>query len=283
MPYKQVPNPFADDSSLDDSLGEFYPDLIAEGLTTVLQRMLESKGGDLKLNPGCRRDSAGLEQGAREAWIGIALNERSFHFTLLADGVEFVSAWIGSLDEVIEAIVFWFGSDRPGCAELAARHPGFSINELAVSYEQGRAHDLMWERLLSSAGGLIQFVEAVASRPSLRRLYPLVSRHMTMLSFSRLLSSYFWESGDLPCAIVHVTPHSGWASYGGPYHWDGEELVTIYPEAFDVHRSPREWSGDQLQKESLVGTGDAETAADLLVAALPQQVDVVYRPAWKVH
>jgi Family of unknown function (DUF6193) len=143
----------------------------------------------------------------------------------------------------------WLSDAQPGGEEMAEHFPFLSFQESARAYERGDAVEELWLSLLKGAWGIERLqplVEAAGAEPRLRQLRPWVS--VDRLCFSRWVGFPF--SDDLP----YAAPRGSFRVY-------------------------KPHPGEYLSERSVdvLGEGDPERVVELLVAALPDPLDVVYR------
>jgi hypothetical protein len=230
-----------------------YPEAAGGGLSRLLRVELDRIGSGIEvswpLNEGAMYSTA--SRGQRDVSIVSALDERAFHVVLSAEGVEYFGGWAAELAEVAAAIDRWLHEEVPGAEEMAARFPFLDFDEFAQAYERGDAIEEAWRGLLETGGpafaGMRPLIEAAAREPRLRQLRPFTS--MDRLCFSRWVGFPF--SGDLP----HAAPHQG--------------RFLVWKPPPDEYPSER--------PEDLLGEGDALRAVELLLAALPEPLEVLYR------
>jgi Family of unknown function (DUF6193) len=220
-------------------VNDLYPDLFAAGgLVSVLQDALRSIGSSLTAGGLDTAVNfavyACVESGSRQSQVYIAAEQRLFLFDCWSRGVCLAHGSTPSLTDLARAIDRWVGS---ACttAELASEFGFVAPKPEAAGYERGEEVEDRWRGYLSGVGEphleLTEFISAAARRRELRQLFPYTS--LDVFCFSRCTGYPF--SGDLPS----VRPVKR-----GRY-----EVV-----------SP---SG------RVIGRGNAEDAADLVVAHLP--------------
>ena len=219
------------------SINHFYPDLAAlGGLSNSLQVALRQIGSSLTVwkaeEPFNFIEYARVEKAPRSSQVYVAAQERLFLFDFWARGVNFATGQSPDLPEAARAIAHWAES---GCtsADLAGAFPFVAVTEKAGIYERGEEVEDRWQTYLRSVGipELQPFVQAASRRPILRYLFPYTS--MNTFCFSRCTGYPFTR--DTP----FVRPVG-----------DGRYEVT-----------------DALEK--VLGRGDAEVAAELVVGNLP--------------
>lgn len=235
------------------TIRRLYPEAAGGGLSRLLRVELDRIGSGIDVSWPLNERAmwSAASRGQRNVSVVSSLEQRAFHVTLWAEGVEYLAGWAPELPEVAAAIDRWLHEDVPGAEEIAARFPFLDYDEFAQAYERGDAIEKRWRGLLESGGpafaGMRPLIEAAATEPSLRQLFPFTSHDG--LCFSRWVGYPF--SDDLP----HAAPHQG---------------------RFLVWR-PRPGEGLSERPEDLLGEGDASRAVELLVAALPQPLEVLYR------
>jgi hypothetical protein len=140
---------------------------------------------------------------------------------------------------------------------MVARHPFLELDPLAVAFERGEAIEFLWRQLLEDPpeDSLRPVIEAAAAEPRLRRLRPYTS--MGRLCFSRWFDYPF--SHDLPYALAQAPPYAP-QDEGGFLVFRATELPA-YLDGSDPGAI----------------ADNAERAVELLVAALPEPLEVTYR------
>jgi hypothetical protein len=214
-----------------------YPDLVG-GLGNALQAALSSLGSRLTvtgLDPDVKFVAyARVESGDRFSQVYIAAEERLFMFDFWNRGVMLADAGTPDLMEAARAIDRWVGSDCK-TTELAAAFPFVEVEEKAAGFESGSEVESRWQEYLSGMEErfpeLVAFTKAAYARPELRQLFPFTS--LNQFCFSRC-TGYPYAS-DVPYV---------WPQQNGSYNVHG--------------RGAR-----------LLGNGDAEAAAQLVVEHLP--------------
>ena len=184
---------------------------------------------------------AKAERDARMVQVATAEDEQSFHVDLWKEGVDFLGGWTARLAETAQAVDAWLGGSEPTINELLERFPFLHGEDGARAYERGETIERRWQSLL--AGGapferMQPLVDAAAADPTLRRLYPFTS--MDSLSFSRWVGFPF--SDDLPEAAPRDGEFYAWSATG-----------------------------------EVLGHGSAARAVELIVASLPEPLEIVYR------
>jgi hypothetical protein len=219
------------------STNDFYPDLVAAGgLAQALQAALREIGSPLtvsELDKGVRFVAyARVESGSRFSQVYIAAQERLFLFDFWARGVVLANGQTPHLVDMAQAINKWVGSDCR-TTDLAAAFPFVTVKEEAAAYERGEEVEERWRLYIASIGypELEAFVAAASQRPQLRQLFPYTS--LNNFCFSRCTGYPF--TSDTPCVR---------SVKRGQY-----EVVT--------------------RTGTVLGCGNAEEAADLVVANLP--------------
>jgi hypothetical protein len=210
-----------------------------DGLSAALRRELKRIGSPVRNS----------RRGDRSVQVRVAL-DGSLHAALWSEGVSYLNGWAANISELAAAVDAWLSDARPGGEEMAARFAFLTFNDHARAYERGDAIELVWRNLLTVGPDfdrLRPLVEAAAAEPALRRLLPWTS--MDRLCFSRWVGWPF--SNDLPFAAPR-----------------GEGFRVYQPSLTEYLRQ---------EPDDLLGEGDAAHAVELLVAALPDPLDVVYR------
>jgi hypothetical protein len=251
----------ADERDLPD-YADLYPETVGRGLSAALQDELDllGVGNELRatwLHPS-NQGWTSVERGQRNAQMCCALAERLFMLTLRGEGIIYFELQTDSLPETALGISVWLSDPPPSVKETEERCPFMHATAEASAYEGGEAIELKWQRLLMDGlphsyqallreMGLVPLIERAAAEPRLRQLYPYTSH--AFLRFSRWVGFPF--SYDLP----YATPTSAAG------------------ESFVVFRAGDIFDAD----EAVIGEGDADRAVDLLVQALPDPLEVVYR------
>jgi hypothetical protein len=221
-----------------------YPDVSRAGLSVALQAELDAIGSHVQVSwplaPRAYWSRAAHKE--RIAQVSSAAEERAFEVSLSAEGVTYLDGWTAELSEIAATLDAWFVDPRPGGDEMAKRFPFLVYDAYARVYELGGAIEYAWLQLLERddlpADALHRLIELASEEPKLRRLFPFTS--FDLLCFSRWVGWPF--SDDLP----YAAPRGG---------------------SFRVHRP----CGD------VICEGDASRAVELLVAGLPEPLEVVYR------
>jgi hypothetical protein len=227
-----------------------YPDAAGVGLSVPLQKELDRIGSTVQASwPDPLALWSGAERRERSAQVGAAAEQRAFTVSLWAEGVEHLTGLANGLSFVAAAFDAWLSNAQPGAEEMAEHFPFLSFQKSARAYERGDAIEEVWLSLLKGAWGIERLqplVEAAAAEPRLRQLRPWVS--VDRLCFSRWVGFPF--SDDLP----YAAPRGSFRVY-------------------------KPHPGEYLSERSVdvLGEGDPERAVELLVAALPDPLDVVYR------
>jgi hypothetical protein len=214
-----------------------YPDLIAlGGLENALQAAFREIGSALTVSELDKELSlavcAIVKSGARFSQVYFADEERLFIFDFWARGVYLAQGQTPRLDETARAIDKWVASSC-STADLAAAFRFVAVEPKAAAYECGEEVEEQWQSYINGIcpPGLEPFVEAASRRPQLRRLFPYTS--LNIFCFSRCTGYPF--TLDTP--------------FVRPLEKGGYEVMSL--------------SGVAL------GRGDAEAAAELVVANLP--------------
>jgi hypothetical protein len=216
---------------------DLYPDLIAlGGLTNALQTALRKIGSSLTVSDLGKGFNfvgyAHVELGPRFSQVFIAANERLFLFDFWARGVMLAHGQTPHVAEMARAIDKWVASNC-STSGLAAAFNFVAIAEKAPAYERGEEVEQRWQSYIESIGfpELVSLVEAASRRPQLRQLFPYTS--LNSFCFSR-------------CT-------------GYPFTRDTPFVRPLRKGQYEVV-SP---SG------TVLGRGNAEQAADLVVMNLP--------------
>jgi hypothetical protein len=216
---------------------EFYPDLVAAGgLADALQNALREICSPLtvsELEKSIRFVVyARVESGSRFSQVYIAAQERLFLFDFWARGVMLAQGQTPHLTAMARAIDKWVQSDC-STTDLVAGFPFVAVEDKAAAYERGEEVEERWRSYMASIGfpELVAFVAAASQRPKLRQLFPYTS--LNMFCFSRCTGYPFTR--DTP--------------YVRPLQQGQYEVVS--------------------RKGNVLGRGNAEEAADLVVANLP--------------
>lgn len=214
-----------------------YPDLLAlGGLTNALQSALREIGSSLIISELDKDLNflvyARVELGGRFSQVYIAAQERLFIFDFWARGAMLAQGQTPHLAEMARALDKWVASSCT-TADLAAAFNFVSIEEKATAYERGEEVEERWRSYIEDIGfpELVSFVKAASQRPQLRQLFPYTS--LNRFCFSRCTGYPF--TGDTP----FVRPLKE-----GQY-----EVVSA--------------------SDKVLGRGNAEEAAELVVANLP--------------
>jgi hypothetical protein len=216
---------------------DLYPDLIAlGGLANALQSALREIGSTLPVSELDKDLNlavyARVESGSRFSQVYIAAKERLFILDFWARGVMLAQGQTPLLDEMARAIDKWVASSC-GTADLAATFRFVAVEPRASAYERGEEVEERWQSYISEIAipELPPFVEAASRRPQLRQLFPYTS--MNIFCFSR-------------CT-------------GYPFTLDTPFVRPVKENWYEV------WSASGV----VLGRGDAEAAAELVVANLP--------------
>jgi hypothetical protein len=230
------------DDDFDEKHKALYPDLAEHGgLGNALQAAFADLGSALLV--------AELEQGRRGVYdasvrsrtklsqVSIGSEERVIVLDFWSRGVMLAMGKTPDLRRAAGAIDRWFASD---CTtdNLARAFEFVRPEEYAWAYEQGVEIEHRWQEYLQSIPERIPelhaVVQAAASRPELRCLFPYTSHNV--LCFSRCTGWPF--TADLPF-VVPLT------------------------------RDPHEARYEVCLGEQSLGLGDAEQAIRLVTAHLP--------------
>jgi len=202
-----------------DDTESLYPDLVAAGgLGNALQAALKAVSSRYQialLNEIYNLMTyARVEFGSRSSHVKIGAKQRIFQFACCARGVLLANGQTQSLHELALAIDRWLGS-HDTAAELAAQFPFVTPEEHASVYERGLEVEERWREYLTGMGKrfpqLVQFLQAAAGKPKLRRLFPFTS--MTQFCFSRCTGYPFTRDTPivqpLPAGIYEVVSPDG--------------------------------------------------------------------------
>jgi hypothetical protein len=216
---------------------DLYPDLIAlGGLENALQSALRGIGSALSVSELdkdlCLAVCTYVKSGSRLSQVYVAAEEQLFIFDFWARGVYLAKGQTPRLDETARAIDKWVASSC-STADLAAAFRFVVVEPKAAAYERGEEVEDRWRSYINGIGfpELAPFVEAASRRPQLRQLFPYTS--MNIFCFSR-------------CT-------------GYPFTLDTPFVRPVKENWYEVLSA----SGVAL------GRGDAEAAAELVVANLP--------------
>lgn len=229
---------------LDEKL---YPDLAtAGGLSNALGKALTDSGSPLL--PGAPElpfiQYARVERGSRFCQMYIGAHERLFVFDFWTEGVTYGNGSCNSLNDAAQAIHFWI-IEEPNIAKMQERFSFFMPDEKAMAHEAGQAVEYQWESLLKrwamseepDTFSPLSLIEAASKHPELRQLFPFTSLYS--LHFSRTTGYPF--TNDCPFAI--------------PLGNDRFRALLI--------------SHQPGNAETVIGEGDADEVAAMLVANLP--------------
>jgi hypothetical protein len=222
---------------MSQTLNDLYPDVLARGgLSTALQAELLEIGSALSVSEaGPRINSevyARVASGRRSSQASIAVKERLFLFDFWARGVLLARGQTPHLGEMARAIDTWVASNCSS-GKLAAAFAFVVVEPKAAIYERGEEVEERWQSYLQDVGfpELAPLVEAASRRRELRQLFPFTS--LDTLCFSRCTGYPF--TGDTP--IVRSLKNG--------------RFEVVSPAG------------------AVLGHGDAEEAAALVVAHLP--------------
>jgi hypothetical protein len=238
---------------------ELYPEAAGVGLSVPLQAELDKRCPRLKASWPLAPLAlwSGVRRGERYAQVCVAAEERSFDLSLSDEGVGFLEGWVDDLADLAAPICEWFAEPRPSGETMEGRHPFLELDPYARAFERGEALEFLWRGLLDDppVESLRPLVEAAAAEPRLRQLRPYTS--IGRLCFSRWVNYPF--SQDLPYALPREPPYA-LQDEGGFLVFRANELPAYLdgsaPGAF---------------------AGNARRAVELLVAALPEPLEVTYR------
>jgi hypothetical protein len=224
---------------MSDNINQLYPDVTAAGsLRNALQSALNAIGSELKVTSfdGSAKfvAYARVESGPRFSQVYIAAKERLFLSDFWSRGVMLAGGKTPDLAGMASAINRWVAwSCTTG--ELASEFTFVVVESRAAAYESGEEVEYKWQGYLETIADrypeLAAFVQAASKRQELRQLFPYTS--LNAFCFSRCTGYPFTR--DTP--------------FVGPLR--GGQYQVVDPAG------------------QVLGTGDAETAADLLVGNLP--------------
>jgi hypothetical protein len=249
-----------------------YRDLNGRGLSAALRLELEALGSAVEPSwdpPLALWASA--RRAERSVVVCAALETRKFGVDLWSEGIQYFSGWSTELSGIAVVAPSWLDDDAASAAATAARFPHLELHEFACDYERGDAIERRWRSLLEDeAEPLFPLVEAAAAEPRLRRLFPFTS--LGRLKFSRWVGYPF--SGDLPGATPRFTRADAvWLRFQTMEATGGESLVEAAVGAAIRANTYRVYDPAGME----VGEGEAARAVELLVGALPEPLEVVYR------
>jgi|SRR5262245_19749376 len=246
------------------SARQLYPEAAGVGLSVPLQAELDKRCPGLvaswELAPLALW--SGVTRGERHAQVNAAVEQRAFLLSLSDEGVGYLEGAFADLADVAGPICEWFADPRPSGEEMHERHPFLDLEPYGRAFERGEAIEFLWQGFLEGEDEWLgPLIEAAAAEPRLRQLRPFTS--MGRLCFSRWVNYPF--SQDLPYALAHAPPYA-------PQD-DGTFRV------FRANELPVYLSGT----DPGAFAADAKSAVELLVAMLPEPLEVTYRrPAdWK--
>jgi hypothetical protein len=174
---------------------ELYPDIVAAGSLAEAVRQAVPDHDLADLVSGDPSSSAGVKRGSRHAGIGLALKKRLFFFTLSQDGQVLLSNGYTDIGAVGGATATWV--EGATVSQVHEGYPFVPVSDWALAYEDGRAVEFEWERILDDDRPISTYprgpirrrplveamLEAAVREPILRRLYPVFDHDC--LSFSR--------------------------------------------------------------------------------------------------
>ena len=228
-----------------------YPEAAGVGLSSPLQEELDKRCSGLKASWSLAPLALWSEVRRRErlAVVCAAHRQRLFDLTLSDEGVEYLEGWVEELSQLAAPICEWFSEPRPSGEAMAAKHAFLKLDPLAIAFERGEAIEFLWSGFLEepSDEGLGRLITAAAAEPRLRQLRPYIQ--MDRLCFSRWFDYPF--SNDLPSAMA-----------------DGAGF-----RVFRAKELPPYLGGTAVG----IAAGDPDHAVKLLVAALPEPLEVTYR------
>ena len=197
-----------------------------------------------------------VRRGERNAGVSVTVEHRSFRLSLSDEGIGFLDGEARELADLAAPICEWFAEPRPSGETMEARHPFLELDPFAVAFERGEAIEFLWRSFLDeSSTSLHPVIEAAASEPRLRQLRPYMS--MSRLCFSRWVDHPF--SDDLPYVLAQEPPYA--------LQFEGGFRV------FRANELPAYLGGSDPGAIA----NDAGRAVELLLAALPEPLEVTYR------
>lgn len=227
--------------------GTLYPDVAAAGtLSNALDRALADLGSELRVAGELPfLVYARVARGSRQCQMYIAAHERLFIFDFWTKGVTYGEGSCGSLEDAAHAIHYWI-VDEPNIADMQRRFGFFVPAEEGMAHEAGRAVDYQWEKLThswssteektSDAMSPLPLIRAASRHRELRQLFPFTSLYS--LRFSRT---------------------TGW-----PFTNDCPFAIPIGDGRFRAYVAT-----DREEASNVLGEGDADEVAAILVANLP--------------
>ena len=173
-----------------------YPDIFDAGnLAKLVNKALERIGAKLISNSFVQIEMFDLPEYARVqsedrfSQIYVASEERAFWFDIWAKGICLGSGSSPDIDMVVSAIDAWI-SERTTLSSIATRFPFVSIPQSSYEVEKGRITEVRWQKYLANLEDpdiqlkpLVDFIQAAADEPVLRKLFPFTS--MYWFCFSR--------------------------------------------------------------------------------------------------
>lgn len=197
-----------------------------------------------------------VRRGERHAEVSVTAEHRSFLLSLSDEGVGYLDGYVDDLADLADPICDWFAEARPSGETMEARHPFLELDPFAVAFERGEAIEFLWRSFLDDpSASLHPVIEAAASEPRLRQLRPYMS--MGCFCFSRWVDHPF--SDDLPYVLAQEPPYA--------LQFEGGFRV------FRANELPPYLGGSDPGAVA----NDAGRAVELLVAALPEPLEVMYR------
>jgi hypothetical protein len=221
-----------------------YPDAAGVGLGVPLQAELDRIGSQLRLGSELMPFASDVSRGNRSAQVMAAAKKRAFGVDLWAEGVQYLKGWTNELGDVASVFDAWLSDESPSGEEMEQRFEFLTLEQFARIYERGEAIEHMWRRLIKHGAmepRLHPLILAAAEEPRLRQLWPFTS--MWTLCFSRWVGGH---SGDLPSADP-------------------------------CDNGFRVYAPSEFGRGRVLGEGDPADAVELLVSALPEPLEVLYR------
>jgi hypothetical protein len=232
-----VRHPCRDMKIVSKTTNDLYPDLIAfGGLANALQSALREIGSALNVSELDKGINfvvyASVESRSRFSQVYIAAEERLFLFDFWARGVMLAQGQTPHLAEMARAIDKWVASDC-STGDLAAAFRFVAVEPEAAAYERGEEVEERWRCYIREIRfpELVPFVAAASRRPELRQLFPYTS--LNTFCFSR-------------CT-------------GYPFTRDTPFVQPVKEGQYEVVSA----------SDVVLGRGNAEEAAELVVANLP--------------
>jgi hypothetical protein len=181
---------------------ELYPDIVAAGSLAEVVRQAVPDHDLADLVSEDQGSSARVKRGNRGAEVSLAREWPVFYFSLTQDGRELLANAHEDIGAVGGAIATWV--EGATVSQVHEAYPFVPVNDWALAYEDGRAVEFEWERILDNdrpistrpldlappqrparrGHPLVEaMLEAAARQPVLRQLYPVFDHGY--FSFSR--------------------------------------------------------------------------------------------------